>query len=294
MKTVKSIDPLALGGTLFVPASHKNLFAVAMGTKFPALKSMVIDFEDGLATEAIEEGFEQLTTVLESLKPAPLLRFIRPRNPDMLKRLLTLPNIYKIDGLILPKFSLTNAPHYLELCQHIPLQIMPSIEGNELFNVTQLQELKHLLSPLKEKIILIRFGAEDMLRQLNMRRECTTSLFDISATSLVMANLITTFKPDGFEIAAPVFRCFNDDDAFTLDVARDLKEGFISKTIIHPKQIELLNKAYKVSQQEFQDAQKLLESTQSVFNLNETMAEPITMQPWASRILKRATIYGTY
>lgn len=293
MKTAKTIEPLALGGTLFVPASNKNLISIGSGTKFSTLKSMVIDFEDGLDQTAVEDGLAQLQTLLKTTPKTPLLRFIRPRHPNMLETLLQLPDINKIDGFILPKFGLDNAQDYLNLLKNASQHFMPSIEGKELFNSTLLQELKTVLLPHKHKIILIRFGAEDMLRQLRMRRECKTSLFDISATSLVIANLIATFKPEGFEIAAPVFRCFKDENGFKSDVMRDLQEGLLSKTIIHPNQIDLLNSAYQVTRTELKEATLLLENETSIFNLNDTMAEPITMQPWAKSIIKRADLYGT-
>lgn len=298
MKASKIIHPLELGGTLFVPAAHKNLLSVASGAKFPQLKSMVIDFEDGLDTEKIDFGFEQLQSLLKSEKPHKLLRFIRPRNPEMLSNLITLANIEKINGFVLPKFGLKNAQNYLKIIQDSTAKvqhlIMPSIEGEELFNTAQLQELKTILLPFQKNIILIRFGAEDMLRQLSMRRDCDTSLFDINVTALVISNLITTFKPAGFAISAPVFRCFERDEDFLNDVQRDLKEGLISKTIIHPRQIALLNESYKVSKSVLEEAKAILSSKHAVFNLNNTMAESKTMSPWAEQIQMRAKYYGTY
>jgi len=296
MKIANLIHPLDLGGTLFVPASHKNLLNTAAGTKFEALRSMVIDFEDGLDEDKIDKGFTQLKKLLLAPKPKKLLRFIRPKNPKILEKLYKLDNIKNIDGFILPKFGLKNANTYLNIIQRQkpegPYTFMPSIEGEELFDITKLQKLKALLLPYKKDIILIRFGAEDMMQQLGLRRRCDTSLFDMSASCNVLGNLISCFKPEGFEISGAVYHCFQDEKGFKEDIARDIKEGFCTKTIIHPNQITTLNQAYRVTQEDVSEAEKIMGTTLSVFNLEGTMGEKSTMTPWAQTILKRATLYG--
>ena len=41
-------SPLALGASLYVPATRPDLAAVAGGTKYPALRSVVVCTEDGV------------------------------------------------------------------------------------------------------------------------------------------------------------------------------------------------------------------------------------------------------
>ena len=82
------IDALELGGTLFVPASHKHLESIARGEKFPRLRSVVFDTEDGLDSGALGEALERLRRLLPTLEESGPLRFIRPRNVDVLKEIL--------------------------------------------------------------------------------------------------------------------------------------------------------------------------------------------------------------
>ncbi len=290
----KSIDAFALGGTLFVPATHKHLEAIAHGEKFSTLRSVVFDTEDGLRVDALDEGLARIKRLLAQLQPDGLLRFIRPRNVEVLQQLLTFEHIDRIDGFILPKFGLESAEEYLrtiESASSTPL-FMPSIEGVELFDAMALKEIRTLLLAYKESIPLIRFGAEDMLRQLALRRDCSVSLYEMAAPSQVIASMIGTFRPYGFDISAPVFPCYKDKDRFELELLRDLREGLVSKTIIHPDQISALEKLYRVSKKEFEQAEQIIDSTEAVFAQEGKMAERSTNHPWAEQIIKRARLYG--
>lgn len=138
----------------------------------------------------------------------------------------------------------------------------------------------------------MRFGLEDMLRQLGLRRECGESVFDMSAPAFVVGGFIAAFKSVGFVISGGVYPCFSDAEGFIRDVKRDLKEGLFSKTIIHPSQIELANTLYKVDEESFDEALQIYMSTHAVFAQNAKMAETATMKPHSEEIIKRAQIYG--
>lgn len=289
---MKPINPWTLGGTLFVPATHKHLTAIAEGEKFPNLRSMVIDTEDGIFESDMEASLERIKEILPVLKPAKLLRFIRPRNPQTLTKLLHLRDIGAVDGFVLPKFGIDNRQEYVQLLKNTPFHFMPSIEGSELFDMQQLAILRDTLLPYRLQIPLIRFGAEDMLRQLGLRRDCALSLFDMCVPSHVIGMLLCTFKPYGFDISAGVFRCYKDHEGFKRDVLRDLREGLIGKTIIHPDQISILDECYRVALREFEEAKQLSASGSAVFSLNGTMAEVSTQLKWGQSILKREELYG--
>jgi citrate lyase beta subunit len=230
--------------------------------------------------------------MLLNFEKTELLVFIRPRNSKSLEEILKYENIEKIDGFILPKFSLQNARDYLALLEDTNFLIMPSIEGKELFESTKLLELKDILAQYSHKIILIRFGLEDMLRQLKMRRKCEDSIFDVSVTSSILGNFLAIFKSAGFEVSGGVYPCFEDKEGFARDVLRDLKEGLFSKTIIHPSQIEIINDLYKVDKDEYEEARKITTLNAEVGAKNGKMLESKTMSPYAEYILKRADTYG--
>ena len=287
-----SINSISLGGTLFIPATHKNLLAVVNGEKYPNLRSVVIDTEDSIMESELPYAMESLKNILKRFDKSSLFVFIRPRNSNILKELLKYENIDRINGFILPKFSLQNADSYFDTLGTSKHLVMPSIEGKELFNQPQLLKLKDKLAQHKKRIILVRFGLEDMLRQLGMKRACEDSIFDFSATNVVLGNFIALFKSSGFDISGGVYPCFKDNEGFKRDLKRDLKEGLFSKTIIHPNQIDMINELYKVTQEEFDESIEILNSKKAIFSQNSKMAEKTTMNPYAKNIIKRADIYG--
>ena len=289
---MSSLDYLELGGTLFIPASHKHLNAIVNEKKYPKLRSLVIDFEDGLEQSAFTSAMKSLGGVLARRVSQKPYLFLRARDEVHLKELLQLQDITNITGFVLAKFSLKNADEYLSLMQKSNSLMMPSIEGEELFNHQKLHRLKEKLLTHKEHIVLVRFGLEDMLRQLTMRRECDESIFDRSATSAVVGNFIATFKSAGFGVSGGVYPCFKDAQGFLNDVKRDMREGLFGKTIIHPNQIEPINECYRVSKRELEEAQEISDSQLKLFSLNGKMAEVPTMFSHSRSILKRAEIYG--
>ncbi len=286
------IDPIELGAILFAPATHKNIEPILKREKYPHLKSLLIDLEDGLGEAAYQQGVEILQKLLAKYEPNDLLVFIRPKNPDSLKELLKLDQIEKADGFILPKFSLQNSARYKEILHDKPFYVMPSIEGEELFSETLLEQLKEQILEFKERLLLVRVGCEDMMRQLVIMRECDKSLFDYSAPAFVLGKVIAAFKSAGLFVSGCVYPCFKDEKRFLKDIERDLQEGLFSKTIIHPSHIALANEAYKVTKEEFQKAQEILAANNAVLNQNGTMGEKNTRTPYAKFILKRAEIYG--
>jgi len=286
------IDYTELGATLFVPSTHKNLSSILKQEKYPNLKSIVIDTEDGINEDELFSAKEIIKNILTSYKKNSLLVFIRPNEPKTLEEFLSYENIEKVDGFILPKFSLSNSDKYLEIIKNTKHCFMPSIEGTELFDINELKKLRDKIVEYKDRIVVIRFGLEDMQKQLGMKRSHEYSMFDYAVYSSVIGNFLALFKSRGFAVSGGVYPYFKDSKGFIKDVKRDLKEGLFSKTIIHPSQIDLAHELYKISKDEFKDAMRLLESSKSIINMDGVMGEVKTMSPYAKEVIKRAQIYG--
>ena len=289
---MKEIQAIELGATLFIPAKHKNIYSIVYEKKYPDLRSVVIDFEDGLSEADVENSLLKLEQLLIDTQAFCLIVIVRPRSVEMFEKILALEKSQKIDAYILPKFSLHNMDKYLLHVENARLQIMPSIEGVELFDVEMLKKVRDRLLAYTKNIILIRFGAEDMMRQLSLKRDCEHSLFDIHTTAHVITSLIMTFKPYGFDISAPVFVCFKDEENYIKQIKQEFREGLVSKTIIHPNQIAPLHNLYKVSAKELASAKKLLISEEAVFSDENSMAEVSTQSDYAKTIIKRYELFG--
>ncbi|UFS61476.1 HpcH/HpaI aldolase/citrate lyase family protein [Sulfurimonas sp. HSL-3221] len=286
------IHPAELGATLFVPATHPGLAAVLGGKKYPQLRSCVIDLEDGIDADERDAALQHLRTLLPRFADTPLLRFLRPSSPEMLSELLRMTGIEKLDGFVLPKFGGDNADAWLALLDDNAFAIMPSIEGSDLFSQTKLHTLAERLQPYRERIPTLRFGLEDMLRQLGMVRDCDTPLYGLVAPAQIIATLLTVFKPRGFSLCGGVYKCFKDKEGFAKELEEDLKQGLFGKTIIHPSQIAAVEHACRVDAADLAQAEAIVSASCNVSNFRGMMVEKPTQLPWARMILRRAALYG--
>lgn len=286
------IHPAELGGTLFVPATHQHLPLVASGEKYPNLRSLVIDLEDGIDGKEREKALQKLQALLPSLPSGKLFRFVRPDSPQTLYTLLKMDGIDAIDGFVLPKFGLENADAWLAPLRERPFVFMPSIEGSELFAPPELRELADMLKPLRERIPSVRFGLEDLLRQLGISRDCTISIYNLIAPAQAIGNMISTFKPRGFNVSGGVYKCFRNSEVFRTEVQEDLRQGLLGKTIIHPSQIDIIEEDYKVSASDEALAKQIVAATSNISSAQGIMIEKTTQLPWAETILQRAECYG--
>ncbi len=287
---------LTLGATLYVPAIHPDLIHLAQGLKYPNLKSLVIDTEDSIADDDLPYAYHSIEKLLHALdadeQQRPLL-FIRVRHPKALQQLNQLAHLDKIDGFVLPKLTTDNMVQY---CEHLlpDKYYMPILE-KDVFEISQMTAIRDFLLPHKEQILSVRIGATDLLACFNLRRDCQTLIYDIGIIKHIVTHCVLLFGSSGFNISAPVFECFNDQHRRVLqqEVRLDLLNGLFGKTIIHPWQIDVVQHLYRVSRQDYEVAQKLLdEYSPAVFKRHEQMHEKATHSGWARQMVERAWIYG--
>jgi citrate lyase beta subunit len=292
---IHNLSPIELGGSLYIPAIHKNVNDICNADKYPQLRSCIIDTEDAISENDLESALQNIAKMLETYKPKQLRLFIRPRNPQVLKQLLRIKHIEKIDGFSLPKFSTEVMREYaqiLTLCEH-QFYIMPVLESLDLFSKEKLEEIRSFLLSCKLPVLTLRLGGEDMMQFLGLKRRCEDNIYDLVAPSRVIADVLTCFKPYGFNVTATVFNCIHQDALYKENVKEDLRQGLIGKTIIHPNQIDPINEAYKVSPQEFEMAANMLEEeTKAIIVQEGQMGEKFAHMAWAKIILERHRFYG--
>jgi len=292
---IRDLSPIELGGSLYIPATHKNVNVVCNADKYPQLRSCIIDTEDAICEDELSSALANIAKMLETYTPKKLRLFIRPRNPQVLKQLLKIKHIEKIDGFSLPKFStevMREYTHILTLAEH-QFYIMPVLESLDLFSKEKLEDIRDFLLTCKLPVLTLRLGGEDMMQFLGLKRRCEDNIYTLVGPSRVIADVLTCFKPYGYNVTATVFNCIHQDELYEENVKEDLRQGLIGKTIIHPDQIDPINEAYKVSPQEFEMAIQMLgEETKAIIVQEGQMGEKFAHTAWAKVILERHRFYG--
>lgn len=288
-----TLDPWRLGATLYLPATHKDLVAVFRGEKLTHARSIVVCFEDAILVEETEAGLANLEAALETARPSHQYRFVRPRNPEVLRRLLALPGHAQLTGAVLPKITAERWDAYrATLDQHEAFLLMPTLETAEVFESFHLRELRARMQADQHRVITLRIGGNDLLHQLGMRRPKHHTLYDTPLATTI-CRLVQLFKPHGFSLSAPVFEYVDRMDLLEGEVAEDLRHGLTGKTAIHPSQIRVIEAAYGVTAHDLDAARAILDpASPAVFRLHGAMCEPATHRRWAEQIVLRHELYG--
>ncbi len=294
--TMRANDALALGASLYVPATHPDLSAIGRGQKF-ALRSLIYCTEDAVGLHELPYALRNLARSLSDLSrdsDAAPMRFVRVRNTEVMRHVMHM-DTSALHGLVLPKVTAENLQDYLDLLpSESHLSLMLTLETQEVFSDLSMSRLRdRLLEPhIKSRILSLRIGGNDLLNLLSLRRERGVLLYD---TPLAHAadRLVTLFKPFGFNLSAPVYDAINDPVTLTRETQLDLQHGLFGKTAIHPEQIPVIEACYQVGAQEWETAQAILEAdAPAVFLRNGRLCEPSTHKRWAEQIVQRAAYYG--
>jgi citrate lyase beta subunit len=286
---------LRLGASLYVPGNHAALIAIANGQKYP-LRSVIFCTEDSVRSDEIPGVLRNIEkTLLEMSDETDILRFIRVRSPEVLSQCLQMNGIHKIDGFVLPKITRYNLDSYLnQLRREDYFEVMITLETAEAFDQAEMTALRAmLLIPMHHKRILsIRIGGNDLLSHLGIRRSREHTIYD-TPLSHTIAMLLSIFKPYGFNLTAPVCDYLNTPSVLRRECQLDLVHGLFGKTAIHPEQISIIEAQYRVSRQDIEMAEAILDPTRpAVFRMHDAMCEPATHTNWAEQMLARAQIYG--
>jgi citrate lyase beta subunit len=286
---------LQLGASLYVPATRDDLVAIGNRRKYPRLRSAIFCTEDSVSRSGLSRAIDNLRAALRCLEPADILRFIRVRDPTVLRFLLRMEGIDRINGFVLPKVTLSNLDDYFSLFSPSDrFEIMLTLETIEVFDSAAMTELRNRLlqSPYRDRILALRIGGNDLFNLLGLRRPRARTIYQ-TPLGVTIAQLVTTFRPHGFNLTAPVFEFLDRSDLLAREAKFDVSYGLIGKTAIHPTQIPVIEAQYRVNRADLRAAELILKQTAPpVFRLQDAMCEPATHRAWATIIRTRSRIYG--
>ena len=291
----QALAAMRLGASLYIPATRTDLAAIANGVKSPGLRSVIFCTEDSVSGRDLERALDNLAALLPTLEPGPLLRFIRPRNPMVLWRLLQLEGIERIQGFALPKFGPRHLNDWLRVWDgRNSHYLLPILETVDAFDHRKMELMRDQLeeSGLKEHILCLRIGGNDLLNLLGIRRSRGATVYDTPLRGTI-ADLVRVFHPAGYHLSAPVFDYLDTPEVLAREVEADLQHGLVGKTAIHPAQIPVIEALYRVALEDYETAKAVLApDAAAVFRRNDSFCEPATHWRWALGVLERARVFG--
>ena len=293
-----------------MPAFQKNIVEKVKNRSIDCLTSIAFCLEDAIRDEALPEAEESLKYILQELKPflknLPLI-FVRVRSPEHLQsihdKLSDLNNI--VTGYIFPKFDLNNAENYAAVIYEVnrnrerPLYIMPILETEMIADITtrndSLIRIKRVLDIIKDYVLNVRVGVNDLSNLYGLRRDSSHTVYDIGIIRDILINILNVFSKD-YIVAGSVYNFFGDDNnGLKRELELDKLNGFIGKTAIHPSQLPYIFDSLKVSQMDYEDALQILNwqsDSHGITKGHNRMNELKCHYKWAERIKILSEIYG--
>ncbi|MBR2179336.1 MAG: HpcH/HpaI aldolase/citrate lyase family protein [Selenomonadaceae bacterium] len=317
-----------VGGLLYMPAFQKNIIEKLRNDPIDCLTSIAFCLEDSIRDEALEEAEETLKYILQELtsvenKKNPLRRnllngiklpliFVRVRSPEHLisvhEKLSDLTNI--MTGYIFPKFDLNNAENYAAIIYEInrnrkkTLYTMPILETEMIADNSSRNEalirIKKVLDIIKDYVLNVRVGVNDLGNLYGLRRDINHTVYDIGIVRDILINILNVFAKE-YVVAGSVWNYFDNGkgnlwaEGLKQELILDRINGFIGKSAIHPSQLSYIFDSLKVTQDDIDDANQILNwqsDSHGVAKVSGRMNELKCHFKWAERIKILSEIYG--
>ncbi|GAA2802681.1 HpcH/HpaI aldolase/citrate lyase family protein [Streptomyces showdoensis] len=221
---------VALGATLYSPATRPRLADDVRKQAARGVASMVLCLEDSISDAEVEAGEANLVHQFAELAAGsgpdgadvPLL-FIRVREPrqitDLVERLGE--TVRLLSGFVLPKFTETRGRAFLEALAVAErdcgrrLFAMPVLESPELLHLeTRAETLAGIASITgkhRDRVLALRLGVTDFCSNYGLRRSPDMTAYDVKLVANVIADVVNVLgRSDGtgFTITGPVWEYF--------------------------------------------------------------------------------------
>ncbi|WP_424809510.1 HpcH/HpaI aldolase/citrate lyase family protein [Rhodococcus sp. 27YEA15] len=221
---------LALGATLYVPATRAGLADIVGKRATEGVSSMVLDLEDAVADHEVDDARANAVRALDALAEtdaASMLLFVRVRavgDIDKVAASLTTGRA-ALTGFVIPKFGSDTGAVFLDavaaaselLGKH--LYAMPVLESPALVHRDtrdrELCTISGILARHRDRILAVRIGATDMCGTFGIRRDRDLTIYDVRVIVDVIADIVNYLgRSDGtgFVITGPVWEYFADHE----------------------------------------------------------------------------------
>ncbi|MEV0945081.1 HpcH/HpaI aldolase/citrate lyase family protein [Rhodococcus sp. NPDC049939] len=224
----RTVLAVALGATLYVPATRQDLAETILRRSGDGVCSMIIDLEDALADRDVEAGLLNAVEALDRiavLGGARMQLFVRVREAEDIRRICSLltDGTQVLSGFVIPKFGSATAVGFLDelisMSERLGkrLYAMPVLESSELIHREtrhdELIRISALVDEHRDRILAVRIGATDMCGTFGIRRDRDLTIYEVRVVADVIAeivNLLGRADGTGHVITGPVWEYFAD------------------------------------------------------------------------------------
>lgn len=324
-QTDKEVLKYAIGANMYMPATQKNIFTKLINNEIHDIGAITLCMEDAIDESMVEKAQECTLELLDHLHEMRLqkkdmnlpLIFIRVRNTkqfETFSKMLTKRHLEELSGFNFPKFNSVNGRQYFTTLKELSethneiLYGMPIIEDeNVMFKETrffELEQIQKVLLDFQEYVLNIRVGGTDFSSIYGLRRSVNTTIYDIKVVADCLKDILNFFLRQncGYVVSGPVWEYFSWDKeskeikGLERELDLDIQNGFMGKTIIHPSQINTVNRKYIIGYNEYMDAKAIMEASGGVFKSigGNRMNEVAPHKNWAKKVLAKADIFGVF
>lgn len=224
-----TVRALALGATLYIPATRDNLVETVRKRAAEGARSMVLDLEDAVADDDLDSAKADVVTALDALADSPpeAALFVRVRTADEMHYVCDRigPGADVLSGFVLPKFRPGPGEEFLRLVAERSdalgrrLLVMPVMESREMVHrETRDDELiatREVLGRYRESVLAVRIGATDMSGAFGIRRDRDLTIWDVRVVADTIGSVVNHLgRSDGtgFVVTGPVWEYFADHE----------------------------------------------------------------------------------
>ncbi|MEU4097784.1 HpcH/HpaI aldolase/citrate lyase family protein [Streptomyces sp. NPDC026673] len=219
---------VALGATLYCPATRPRLADDVLKQAARGVVSMVLCLEDSIDDGEVEAAEENLVRQFGELSHRipdgdPPLLFIRVRTPgqitDLVRRLGE--HVSLLSGFVLPKFTEESGVPFLEALAAAEahcgrrLFAMPVLESPQLLHLETRTEtlygISRTVDKYRDRVLALRLGVTDFCSAYGLRRSPDMTAYDVRIVASIIADVVNVLgRADGtgFTITGPVWEYF--------------------------------------------------------------------------------------
>jgi citrate lyase beta subunit len=320
----KQLLQYAVGGLLYMPATHIEIADKIINHTYKHLKSMVLDLEDSVGDDLVTKAekcaistihrlYQAISSNAITINELPLV-FIRVRTPEQMQRIYNTckDELSIITGFVFPKVDKYNCDNYINSFMEIrhkvntDLYMMPIIESkNAMYRQLRMDNLLYVNDQLKlinENVLNIRIGVADFCNIFGIRRSINNTVWDVNVIADCLADIYNVFGRN-YVVSSGVWKWFGGENAHTkwesgliTEVQADLTNGLFGKTCIHPTQLEPVQRQLIVNENDYRDAVNMLSTTNNLTAVTKgtenKMNEIKTQLKWARKTLTISEVYG--